>query len=310
MFTRAKLTSDTGNKAAHGVSPLRRTPRTSPVAERLEGRLFMSATLRGGMLAVAGTAGDDAITVALNGASVDVTEDGQVRSFDAARVTRGVRVDGRAGDDLITVDNGITVTARLTGGAGDDVLVGGAGADALNGGGGDDDLDGGAGADRLGGGKGDDVFQLSDAPGEYADFGADDGVRVGLADVPPAVQASVNTLLAGSPIRNLLRESDDGATVYELEWDAGLGRSAKITADGTVVELEAEIDPATLPAAVTAAVAARYPGGEVTEAETIDLPGEPQAYEVEVVNRRQIRELVITPAGEILEDELEGKVGR
>src|SRR5688500_13322177 len=142
------------------------------------------------------------------------------------------------------------------------------------------------------------------------DFGEDDGVRVGLADVPPAVQAAVNTLLAGNPLRNLLRESDEGETVFELEWDAGLGRSAKITLDGTVVELESEIDPATLPAAVVAAVMGKYPNGEITEAETLDLPGEPQAFEVEVVNRRQIRELVITPAGEILDDSLEGKVGQ
>lgn len=124
------------------------------------------------------------------------------------------------------------------------------------------------------------------------------------------MQAAVTTLLAGLPLRNLLRESDEGETVFELEWNAGLGRSAKITADGTVVELESEIDPATLPAAVTAAIAAKYPRGQITEAETLDLPGQPQAFEVEVVNRRQIRELVITPAGEILDDALEGKVGQ
>ena len=281
-----------------------------PLVEGLERRVMMSATLRGGTLAVAGTAGDDEISVALNGAAVDVTVNGELRSFDAARVTRGLRADGRAGDDVITVDAAFALPARLTGGAGDDELFGGAAADVLNGGKGDDDLHGRGGADRMTGGKGDDVFQSTDDAAEIVDFGEDDGVRIALAEAPPPVQAAVTTLLAGSPLRNLLRESDEGETVFELEWDAGLGRSAKIAADGTVVELESEIDPATLPAAVIAAVAAKYPLGEITEAETVDLPGQPQAFEVEVVNRRQIRELVITPAGEILDDSLEGKVGQ
>jgi hypothetical protein len=233
MSTRARPQGTTETENTREAPAERRPAQPPPLVEGLEGRLFLSATLRGGMLAVAGTAGDDAITVTLNGASLDVAVNGRVDSFDAARVTRGIRVDGRAGDDVITLGATVAVPARLTGGAGDDELTGGAAADLVNGGRGDDEVDGGGGTDRVVGGKGDDVFQLSDAPAEYADLGEDDGVRVSLADVPPAVQAAVNTLLAGGPLRNLVRETDDGETVFELEWDAGLGKSAKITLDGT-----------------------------------------------------------------------------
>ncbi len=40
---------------------------------------------------------------------------------------------------------------------------------------------------------------------------------------------------------------------------------------GEVIELEVEIDAADLPAAVKAAISARYPTGEITEAETLEL---------------------------------------
>jgi hypothetical protein len=265
---------------------------------------------------VSGTADDDTIAVALNAADatqIDVTINGEVRSFELARVRRGIRVNGRGGDDVVTVGatgGAVTLPALLNGGKGDDTLTGGGGDDRLLGARGDDDLGGGAGTDVLVGGPGQDVFQSTDAEAEYGDFEeGDDGVRIALSEAPAPVQASVNTLLAGSPPGGLFRESEDGATVYELEWAAGLGMSAKIQPDGTVTEEEAEIDPAALPAAVSAAVAGGYPKGEITEAETVQIPGTPQFYEVEVVNRRQIRELKITPAGEIFEDEVEGRVG-
>ena len=76
------------------------------------------------------------------------------------------------------------------------------------------------------------------------------------------------------------------------------------------MELESEIDIADLPDAVVAGILARYPTGEITEAESLEVPGEPLAYEVEVVVRRTIREIVITPAGEILQDEVEEPLGQ
>src|SRR5688500_9440928 len=141
--------------------------------ERLEGRLLMAATLRGGILKLTGTTDDDSMTVALNGTSIDVAINGESTSFAAADLTRGIRANGLAGDDIIQIDAGLAVPARLTGGGGDDELVGGAGIDLVNGGKGDDDLDGGGATDRLLGGKGQDVFQSTDAADELADFEED-----------------------------------------------------------------------------------------------------------------------------------------
>ena len=67
-------------------------------------------------------------------------------------------------------------------------------------------------------------------------------------------------------------------TVFELEWDAPRARTRRrSTWPATVIELEVEIDPATLPAAVTAAIADQYPDGEITEAETLELPSDAAA---------------------------------
>ena len=313
MFERVQATKGvlTGEGRPGGVRL------AAAVVEGLEGRVFMSATLRGATLVLKGTPSDDVISVAPGvgePATLVATVNGEAQSFDAARVKR-IRANGLGGDDVITIGGNagaVAVPAKLNGGKGDDELFGGDAADVLRGGRGDDELGGGGGADRISGGAGEDVFQSTDAPAENADFSEDDdGVRISLAEAPPAVQAAVATLLAGAPFGNLFQEVDEGATVYELEWTAAEGpKSAKIALDGTVVELETEIDPATLPAAVVAAITARYPAGEITEAETVVLPDNPLLYEVEVVNRRTIRELLVTPAGEIIDDSVEGRVGQ
>ena len=79
----------------------------------------------------------------------------------AFRQELGVRISlkGGDGDDfLIGNDNG---WQNFTGEAGNDLLVGGAGADSLSGGDGDDILRGGAGADGIGGGNGRDSMSYS-----------------------------------------------------------------------------------------------------------------------------------------------------
>ena len=75
---------------------------------------------------------------------------------------RGVRINGGAGDDTITIDqtNGSfqDYPATIQGGAGNDTVHGGDESDRISGGAGFDSLDGGAGNDTLFGQQGDDVL--------------------------------------------------------------------------------------------------------------------------------------------------------
>src|SRR5262249_26317485 len=74
--------------------------------------------------------------------------------------TTEIVVFGQGGNDTITLDesNGALPAAELFGGAGNDVLTGGSGADLLFGGTGNDILNGKGGNDLLFGGAGNDVL--------------------------------------------------------------------------------------------------------------------------------------------------------
>jgi hypothetical protein len=282
--------------------------------EHLEARRLMSVSLRGGVLRVYGTARDDAIVIERSDAQphkLQVTVNDELpRLFRAGKV-HGILVRGYEGDDVIELSEDVLNRAVIFGGAGDDEIVGGSGKDLIFGGDGEDDVAGGPNRDKVFSGDGEDVFNSTDARREMKDrVEGEDGIRVTIDQVSPAVRAAVLELLDGNDFENLLEEVDDGAVVYELEWDAPGPHSAKINLAGEVIELEVEIDPDTLPSAVKTAIATRYPDGEITEAETLELPDTPLRYEVEVAIESEgvRRELVITPAGEILTDEIEGPI--
>ena len=281
------------------------------VFETLERRSHLSAVVNGTVLLVTGSDDDDEITVENNGddsSKVDITENGETTTFEKEGLRR-VRVFAGNGDDVLTVGDDIGLKVGLFGQRGDDELFGGNGRDLLVGGHDDDYLEGGPGFDWIMGMQGEDEFNSEDGEREYADLTDEDGVIIKFEEAPEAVQDAVTTVLDGATDFTLIREEDDGL-VFELEWEDTEGgpHSAKIRPNGDVVELESEIDIADLPDAVAAGILARYPTGEITEAETLEIPGEPLAYEVEVVLRRTIREIIVTPAGEILQDEIEGFV--
>jgi hypothetical protein len=277
--------------------------------EALERRTLFSTVVDGSTLFVFGTEDDDEITVENHGADsskLDVTQNGQTTTFDKTGLQK-VRVFAGHGDDVLIVGDDIGLRVGLFGQRGDDELFGGNGRDLLVGGHDDDYLEGGGGLDWLMGMQGEDEFNSADEDREYADLTDEDGVIIRFDEAPQPVQQAVNTLLAGATEFTLIREDDDGP-VFELEWEdlAGGPHSAKIRPTGDVIELESEIEIDALPQAVVDAILARYPSGEITEAETLEVPGEPLAYEVEVTVRRTIREIIVTPAGEILQDEVEG----
>ncbi|ABD05515.1 Hemolysin-type calcium-binding region [Rhodopseudomonas palustris HaA2] len=96
-----------------------------------------------------GGAGDDTID---GGDGIDTAD----YAFDIAGVTVDLSAGEASGDDagydtLVAIEN-------VTGGAGDDTLIGDGNANVLSGGAGDDVLSGGGGADTLIGGDGDDVL--------------------------------------------------------------------------------------------------------------------------------------------------------
>jgi hypothetical protein len=127
-----------------------------------------TATVADGTLRVSGSPAADKIALRLNALDpgqldVDFSDDGSAE-FTVDRGTFAeIDVAAGNGGDTVRVDqaNGVFTTTeatRISGGNGDDTLLGGSGAEVFDGGNGNDFVDGNAGADSGFMGRGDDVF--------------------------------------------------------------------------------------------------------------------------------------------------------
>ncbi|MBN9518858.1 heme-binding protein [bacterium] len=113
-----------------------------------------TAALSGTTLTVAGTTGDDRISVFQNGADLVVYDGATEIGRAPSSAVTDIVVDADGGNDVVKVDRSITQPADLMGGAGNDKLVGGGGANALTGDGGDDTLFAGGGMSTFNGNEG------------------------------------------------------------------------------------------------------------------------------------------------------------
>jgi Ca2+-binding RTX toxin-like protein len=137
----------------------------------------VKAKLKRGALAVDGTKASETIAIRLSPGDpsvlqVDVGDDGSGEfSFNRAAIAT-IALDGKAGDDLLRVDegNGVfteAIPTSLKGGDGNDTIAGGKGIETLVGGAGNDSLDGNGGNDLAQLGAGDDTFIWD--PGDGSD---------------------------------------------------------------------------------------------------------------------------------------------
>jgi hypothetical protein len=132
----------------------------------------------GRSIVIAGTGGNDAITVTQDSKGVVIVNDGAKTTRIRDRV-QAIVVSGDAGDDQITFRKSVKLTAVVDGGDGNDVITGGSGRDTLLGGAGNDRICGGANNDVLGGQDGDDSL-FGNAGKDLLVGGNDDDVLVAL----------------------------------------------------------------------------------------------------------------------------------
>jgi hypothetical protein len=133
----------------------------------------------GQALLVLGTSSNDVVQVkpgSSNGQFRVVLNGNNIGTFNATAFRRLV-VLARGGDDRIEVDRTLNLPSILDGGAGNDVILGGAGADVLLGGAGNDQLYGRGGRDILIGGTGADQL-YGHEPGQ-TQLGSDQDILIG-----------------------------------------------------------------------------------------------------------------------------------
>jgi Ca2+-binding RTX toxin-like protein len=118
------------------------------ILDSLESRRLLSSSLSGGVLKVLASAAADVISIDFDGTRVRVVENGVSKSFASSSAPR-VSADLRGGNDRLTLGPGMTKSATVLGGAGNDTIVGAGGNDSLDGGSGVDSLRGMGGSDTL-----------------------------------------------------------------------------------------------------------------------------------------------------------------
>jgi hypothetical protein len=92
-----------------------------------------------------------------------------------------------------------------------------------------------------------------------------------LKDLPAPVQKTVNDNLKGGEIKNISKEVEKGITEYEIETMLnGKHRDFDVTAAGKLVDVEQEVDIATIPAAAKTTIEKKFPGGKLVMVESVD----------------------------------------
>lgn len=118
--------------------------------------------------------------------------------------------------------------------------------------------------------------------------------------LPPAVDAAFKKAYPNATIKNVSKEKENGIEQYEIEsLDGTQPRDLVYKTDGTLVLYEELISEASVPAAVTTAVKARYPKATVSRCEKVFQNGT-MNYEL-ALKGAKVGEVVLTPEGKWVE---------
>ena len=96
-----------------------------------------------------------------------------------------------------------------------------------------------------------------------------------LKALPPAVQKTVQETLKGGEIKNILKETENGVTQYEVETMLnGKHRDFNVDTKGKLLVVEEETDIAAIPAPAKAAIEKKAAGGKIGMVELFMRGGE------------------------------------
>jgi len=124
--------------------------------------------------------------------------------------------------------------------------------------------------------------------------------RVTRRDLPAAVVRTVDAQARGATIRGFSREKENGQTFYEVELRVnGHSRDILMDTTGAVVEVEEQVDIATLPAAVREGLMAAAGSGKLRSVEAVTKDGQ-TAYEGHVNTNGKWSEIKVGPDGKPL----------
>jgi len=129
--------------------------------------------------------------------------------------------------------------------------------------------------------------------------------RVTMESLPAVVRKTAAEQSRGATVRGISTESEHGKTLYEVELTVdGHKRDVLIAADGTVAEVEEEIDFASVPKPVQATFErAADDAGKVHGVEAVSKGGKLAYYEGRVQKNGKKSEVMVRPDGTLVPKE-------
>lgn len=128
--------------------------------------------------------------------------------------------------------------------------------------------------------------------------------KIKRSELPTAVEKTVVEQSKGATIRGFNEEKENGQTTYEVEMLVnGHTKDVQMEANGTVIEIEEQVDSQALPAEVRAGLEAKAGKGKITKIESITKKEKLVAYEAQVVTDGKKSEVQVGPDGRALDHE-------
>ena len=121
--------------------------------------------------------------------------------------------------------------------------------------------------------------------------------RVRFQDLPKPVQKAAATQTQGANVHGYSKETENGQTLYEVETTtAGRSKDLLFDASGNVVEMEQQVDMATLPAAVQDGLRKAAAGATIAKVESV-TKGSQVSYEAATVKAGKHGEVAVDSEG-------------
>ena len=103
--------------------------------------------------------------------------------------------------------------------------------------------------------------------------------KMTLKSLPPNVQNTVREQTKGATVLGISKEVEDGKTQYEVETMVnGRTRDFMVAADGKLLDVEDQMDLASVPSAVKATIQKEAGQGKILRIESVKRDGTLQAY--------------------------------
>jgi hypothetical protein len=128
---------------------------------------------------------------------------------------------------------------------------------------------------------------------------------IACSTLPPAVQQHSKLVLDGAAVHGCVRDISSRKTTYELELlKDGRGRDVTFDSDGNMLEVEEQVDPASLPKPVAAAIQKEAGStGHIGRIESLTRGGTLVSYETTVTQNGKRREIAFHPDGSAMRPE-------